>query len=408
MSPTFHIVARDGAARRGVLETPHGEVVTPAFMPVGTLGAVKGAGPHELEGLGAHIMLSNLYHLALRPGVEIIEELGGLHRFVGWHRPILTDSGGYQIMSLASLRRVDDDGVTFRAHHDGRLLRLTPEEVVDLQRRLAVDIAMVLDECPPWPTSYEAAAAALQRTNAWARRARDRHQAGDTALFGIIQGSVFERLREKALSELVELDFDGYGIGGVSVGEDRAAIRRVVAFTAPALPEAKPRYLMGLGTPADIAHGVSCGVDLFDCVLPSRNARHGLIFTRQGSLRIKNARFASDGRPLDEACSCPACRRTSRAFLHHLFRTGEITGKVLATLHNVRFYLDFMEVLRQAVEAGTLAETVTEVRRLSADAQSSSEDRSRPTDSPCSGSSTSARVSESEQAGSPCRADGSS
>jgi queuine tRNA-ribosyltransferase len=325
-------------------------------MPVGTLGAVKGIAPDRLEECGASIMLANLYHLALRPGVEIIEKLGGLHGFSGWNGPILTDSGGYQVFSLARRRSLDDEGVTFRSHVDGDLIRFTPRGVVEMQERMGVDIAMMLDECPPWPVSHEEASESLGRTFKWARSAREAWRGETGALFGIVQGSGFEDLRRRAAEDLVELDFDGYAIGGVSVGEPTAELRRIVEVTAPMLPAEKPRYLMGVGTPLDLLHSVAAGADLFDCVLPSRNARHGVLFTRAGIVRIKNAAHREDERPLDTECSCPCCRRVSRAFLHHLFRTGEITAKVLATLHNLRFYLDFVSDLREAVASGSLDE----------------------------------------------------
>jgi queuine tRNA-ribosyltransferase len=357
MPLSFEVLSRSGRARRGRLTTPHGVVETPAFMPVGTLGAVKGVTPQELSAAGASIMLSNLYHLALRPGVDIIERLGGLHAFTGWPGPILTDSGGFQVFSLEGLRKVDDDGVSFRSHLDGSPLRFTPEGVVDLQARLGVDIAMVLDECPPWPIDRSAAEASWKRTLAWARRAREAWRAnrGEQAggLFGIVQGSVFPDLRQRAAEELAGLEFDGYAIGGVSVGEPDRERREIVEWTAPALPEDRPRYLMGVGYPEDIRHAVAQGVDLFDCVLPARNARHGVLFTRQGVLKIRNARYKDDPRPIDAECGCPACRRVPRAFLHHLSRSGELTAAVLATLHNLRFYLDFLEDIRQSISLGT-------------------------------------------------------
>jgi queuine tRNA-ribosyltransferase len=355
----FRIVARDGAARCGRLETPHGVIETPAFMPVGSLGAVKGVSAPALEEAGAAIMLSNLYHLAVRPGVDRVEALGGIHAFTGWRRPILTDSGGFQVFSLARLRKVDDDGVTFRNHVDGAEMRLTPEGVVEAQRRLGVDIGMVLDECPPWPIERHAAALSLRRTLAWARRSRAAWNGAPAGLFGIVQGSVFADLRAAAVEALAAMDFPGYAIGGVSVGEPTAERRRVVEWCAPALPDAAPRYLMGVGTPSDIAHAVAQGVDLFDCVLPSRNGRHGQIFTRGGLLRIKNARYQDDPEPLERDCPCPCCRTASRAFLHHLFRVGEVTAQVLATLHNLRFYLDFVRYLREATLSGSLAETAS-------------------------------------------------
>ncbi|MDX1644173.1 MAG: tRNA guanosine(34) transglycosylase Tgt [Thermoanaerobaculia bacterium] len=350
----FEILATDGAARRGRLTTPHGVVETPAFAPVGTQGAVKGLGPLDLESLGAQLMLSNLYHLALRPGIDRLEALGGLHRFAGWERPILTDSGGYQVFSLARLRTIDDEGVTFRSHLDGDEVRFTPAWVARAQARLGVDLAMMLDECPPWPVSEEEAGEALDRTLAWAERGRAAWD-GEGGFFGIVQGSVFSFLRQRAVDALAELEFDGYAIGGVSVGEPPALRRRVVEETAPLLPTDKPRYLMGVGRPEDILHAVRQGVDLFDCVLPTRNARHGQLLTAGGVLRIKNARFRDDDRPLDSDCPCPVCARLSRATLNHLYRIGEITAQVLGTVHNLRVYLDFMQDLRDATSSGTLA-----------------------------------------------------
>ncbi|MEA2603943.1 MAG: queuine tRNA-ribosyltransferase [Acidobacteriota bacterium] len=363
MPLTFDILSTDGEARRGRLTTPHGVIETPAFMPVGTLGAVKGVTPQELEAAGASILLSNLYHLALRPGIDGIERLGGLHAFSGWRRPILTDSGGFQVWSLGGLRTVDAGSVTFRSHLDGSPLRFTPEGVVDFQERMGVDVAMVLDECTSWPVERPVAEASWERTLAWARRAREAWKEGPGGLFGIVQGSVYRELRERAARDLAALDFTGYAIGGVSVGEPVAERRAVVEWTAPLLPADRPRYLMGVGYPADILHAVAQGVDLFDCVLPARNARHAVLFTREGVLKIKNARFKDDPRPLDEACGCPACARTSRAFLHHLFRCGELTAPVLATLHNLRFYLDFMADIRQAIGLGALTDMGTLARR---------------------------------------------
>ena len=357
MSLRFDTTAGDGGARLGRLTTAHGTVDTPAFMPVGTLGAVKGMAPGQLEEAGAQVMLANLYHLSLRPGIEAIEAVGGLHAFCGWRRPILTDSGGFQVFSLARLATVDADGVTFRSHLDGSELRFTPESVVSRQLRLGVDVAMVLDECPPWPVERAAAELAVRRTGAWARRAREAWTSpAGRGLFGIVQGSVYPDLRRRAAAELAPLDFDGYAIGGVSVGEPLAERRAVVEATAPCLPADRPRYLMGMGTPADLLHAVRHGVDLFDCVMPTRNARHGLLFTRGGPLRIKNARYRDDPRPIDGSCRCPTCRRVPRALVHHLLRAREVTGVALATAHNVRFYLDFMGDLREAIAAGKLSE----------------------------------------------------
>ncbi len=351
------MLARDGAARRGRLHTPHGIVETPAFMPVGTLGAVKGVAPWQLEEAGASVMLANLYHLTLRPGIDVIERLGGLHAFTGWRRPLLTDSGGYQVFSLAARRQIDERGVTFRSHLDGSEVRFTPEWVIEAQERLGVDLAMVLDECLPWPVDEAIAVQAWERTRGWAERAlAARCRPNATALFGIVQGSTFPELRARAARELSDLPFDGYAIGGVSVGEPEADRRAIVEWTAPHLAEDRPRYLMGVGTPEDLLHAVSHGVDLFDCVLPARNGRHGLLFTRRGALRIRNSRYREDELPLDPDCGCAVCARTSRAFLHHLARAGEITAAVLATLHNLRFFLDFMGELREAIESHRLAE----------------------------------------------------
>lgn len=368
MSLRFELLARDGRARRGRVDTAHGSIETPAFMPVGTLGAVKGLAPGELEAVGAEVMLVNLYHLTLRPGIEAIERLGGLHRFTSWTRPLLTDSGGFQVFSLGAQREIDGEGVTFRSHLDGAAVRFTPESVVAAQERLGVDIAMMLDECPPWPIAEGAAEAALERTLGWARRAISaRRRAEPTALFGIAQGSVFRALRERAVVRLAELPFDGFAIGGVSVGEPEALRRAVVEWTAPLLPEASPRYLMGVGTPDDLLHAVQQGVDLFDCVLPTRNARHGLLYTRSGVLRLKNARYREDDRPLDPACLCPVCRRISRAFLHHLLRAGELTAAVLATVHNLSYFLDFMREVREAIASRRLEELVRSRALLAVD-----------------------------------------
>ncbi len=358
MALSFSVRATDGRARLGRLETPHGAIETPAFMPVGTLGAVKGVPPQLLEEAGASIQLANLYHLTLRPGIDVIERLGGIHRFTGWRRPILTDSGGFQVWSLGGMRTVDDDGVTFKSHLDGSPVRFTPESVVSSQVRMGVDIAMVLDECPPHPVEREVAERAWNRTLNWERRAREAWPGGPGGLFGIAQGSSFRDLRERAAADLSALDFDGCAIGGVSVGEPEADRRAAVEWTAPHLPEGKPRYLMGVGTPEDILHAVRWGVDLFDCVMPARNGRHGFLFSNDGPIKIKNARYRDDDRPLDPECACPTCARVSRAFLHHLFRAGEITALVLATLHNVRFYLDFMGRLRQAIQLGALPSLV--------------------------------------------------
>ena len=355
MTGRFALSATDGGARRGRLATAHGPIETPAFMPVGTTGAVKGLTPEALGATGAQVMLCNLYHLALRPGVEVVTQMGGLHAFTGWLRPILTDSGGYQVFSLAKLRTIDRDGVSFRSHLDGAERRLTPESAVSDQERMGVDIAMMLDECPAATATREQVESSLDRTTAWAARARAAWSEGPTQLFGIAQGGIFPDLRERAVAALVRLEFPGYAIGGVSVGEPAADRRRTVRQTAPLLPADRPRYLMGVGTPLDILDAVRHGVDLFDCVLPSRNARHGFLFTRRGPIRIKNAKFRNDPNPIDESCACRACACVSRGFLHHLVRSGELSGTVLATEHNVRFFLDFMRDLREAIESGVTA-----------------------------------------------------
>jgi queuine tRNA-ribosyltransferase len=382
VEPRFEVLARDGAARLGRLRTPHGVIETPAFMPVGTRGAVKGVTPQELEAAGAQVMLANLYHLTLRPGIDTVERLGGIHAFTGWRGPILTDSGGFQVFSLEGMRRIDEDGVTFRSHLDGATVRFTPAGVVSAQERLGVDIAMVLDECPPWPVDEGRARAAWERTLEWARRAvAARRRPEATALFGIVQGSSYRALRERAAADLADLPFDGFAIGGVSVGEPEAERRAVVEWTAPALPRERPRYLMGVGTPADLAHAVACGVDLFDCVLPARNGRHGLLYTRSGLLRIRNAAFRDDPGPIDPLCACPVCSRVPRALLHHLVRAGEITGAVYGTLHNLRYFLDFMADLRQAIASCRL-----ETRLRSRSGTSADGNRTESPDSPSSGS----------------------
>ena len=359
---SFAVQARDGAARRGVLTTSRGRIDTPAFMPVGTLGAVKGMAPWELESAGAQVMLCNLYHLSVRPGVASIARLGGLHRWNGWPGPILTDSGGFQVMSLAGLRSVGDGGVDFRSHLDGALLRFTPESVVADQEALGVDIGMVLDECPPWPAPVEVVERATRRTEQWARRAREVWRDGPTALFAIAQGGVDRGLRESTAAVLADLDFPGYAIGGVSVGEPEGLRHQVVTWTAPLLPADRPRYLMGVGTPLDLVRAARAGIDLFDCVLPARNARHGLLFTWDGPLRLKNAAHGLDDGPIDRRCGCPVCTRLGRAFLSHLYRAGEITAATLATRHNLQFYLDFMAELRKAIESGQLASMEASVR----------------------------------------------
>ena len=364
----FEILATDGAARRGRLTTGHGVVQTPVFMPCGTYGTVKGMTPRMLDEVGTQILLGNTFHLMLRPGDEAVRALGGLHDFMRWHGPILTDSGGYQVFSLRDLRKVSDEGVTFRSPINGDVVELTPERAIDVQRNLGADIVMSFDECTPYPVSEREAEASMRRSMAWARRGRDHHgdrgHVGDHAnlLFGIVQGGMFPGLRSSSLAELTAIGFDGYAIGGLSVGEPKDEMDAVLRHIAPAMPAARPRYLMGVGTPADLLRGVSLGIDLFDCVLPTRNARNGHLFTSRGVVRIRNAVHRSDPAPVDEQCDCYACANFSRAYLHHLDRCGEMLGGMLMTIHNLRYYHNLMARLREAIEAGTLAtfaDTVT-------------------------------------------------
>jgi queuine tRNA-ribosyltransferase len=356
-------------ARRGVLNTPHGRVDTPFFMPVGTQGAVKALRNEALEELGAQIILGNTYHLYLRPGHELIRKLGGLHRFMSWNGAILTDSGGYQVFSLSELRKITDEGVRFRSHLDGSEHLLTPEKAAEIQLALGSDIAMVLDECIATPAPREIAESALKRTMKWARRARNYFQEraqhnGDLPQwqFGIVQGATFAGLRRESAKQLLELDFPGYAIGGLAVGEPHDVTCEMTAEVTALLAKGKPRYLMGVGRPEQIADYVALGVDMMDCVLPTRAARHACIYTSEGRVLIKNARYAQDQRPLDVNCACSVCRRYTRAYLRHLFAAGELTAAILATHHNVHFYLDFMRQIREAIEFGNLVKFSSEVR----------------------------------------------
>jgi queuine tRNA-ribosyltransferase len=343
---------RDTAARRGRLSTPHGEIDTPAFMPVGTQGAVRGMLPDELRDLGAQILLANTYHLSLRPGAEVVARAGGIQRFMGWHGPVLTDSGGYQVFSLAQLRTVTEEGVRFRSHLDGAEHLLTPESAVSIQERLGSDIAMVLDECPPYPAARESVAAAVARTLRWSQRCRDRARSNLQTLFGIVQGGVHLDLREESLEATAGLGFEGVAIGGISVGEPRKLQRQVVRHVAPRLPADRPRYLMGVGFPDDILDAIAVGIDLFDCVVPTRHGRTGSVFTRDGLLNIRNAAHTEDFSPLDPDCPCPACARFTRAYVRHLVLAKEMVGVRLCTLHNLHFYLDLLARARRAIEAG--------------------------------------------------------
>ena len=361
----FQVTGTDGSARLGRLETPHGVVETPAFMAVGTQGAVKGITHRDLEGCGSQILLSNTYHLYLRPGDDLIARRGGLHRFIGWNRPMLTDSGGYQVFSLAERRTITEEGARFRSHLDGSLHMLTPEKAADIQAQLGADIAMVLDECLAYPSPVDAARTSMEMTARWAARARARQlaiRAGEVptvlatnpgqAQFGIVQGGVYPELRRESAARTVEIGFEGYAIGGLSVGEPNELMYEVVEQTTPSLPVDRPRYLMGVGTPEDLVENVARGIDMFDCVMPTRNARNGQLFTSQGRLNIKNARYAEDERPPDPECGCYTCRTCSRAYLRHLFVTGEINASTLNTLHNLHFYLDTMRAIRNAIAFG--------------------------------------------------------
>jgi queuine tRNA-ribosyltransferase len=352
----FTLLGRDGAARRGRMATAHGTVETPAFMPVGTAATVKAMRPEDVAATGAEIVLANTYHLMLRPGAERIAALGGLHRFMNWPRPILTDSGGFQVMSLAKLRAIDESGVTFRSHLDGTLYHLTPERSIEIQRLLGSDIAMAFDECTPFPATEDQARASMALSMRWARRSRDAFMPrSGHALFGIVQGSVYAGLRQESAAALRAIGFEGYAVGGLAVGEGREAMFAVLDATVPALPENAPRYLMGVGKPEDIVGAVARGIDMFDCVLPTRSGRTAQAFTRRGPVNLRNARHLDDPRPLDAACGCGACRSYSRAYLHHLVRSGEILASMLLTEHNLRYYQDLMAGLRQAIAGGTFA-----------------------------------------------------
>ena len=352
----FTVYATDGAARAATLELAHGEVKTPVFMPIGTYGAVKSVSPAELVENGTRIILGNTFHLWLRPGTEVIAAHGGLHRFIGWNGPILTDSGGYQVFSLGDLRKITEEGVRFASPVNGDRLLLTPEESMRIQRALNADIVMVFDECTPHPSSERATEESMRLSLRWALRckrwwedSRRAHEGNANALFGIVQGGMIERLRDESLAGLTNIGFEGYAIGGLSVGEPKHDKRRILAHTAPQLPADRPRYLMGVGTPEDIVEAVAAGIDMFDCVLPTRNARNGWLFTRHGDIKIRNARYRDDTRALDESCPCYACAHFSRSYLHHLQKVNEILGARLNTLHNLHYYQTLMGELRNAI-----------------------------------------------------------
>jgi queuine tRNA-ribosyltransferase len=349
----FTVRKTDGKARRGTLDLAHGAVETPAFMPVGTYGAVKTMSPEDLRGLGAQIVLGNTFHLWLRPGLDVIRAHGGLHRFMGWDRPILTDSGGFQVFSLGALRKLDEDGVTFSSPINGDKLRLTPEVSMEIQATLNSDIAMCFDECTAFPATEAQAADSMRLSMRWARRSRDAYKSSN-ALFGIVQGGVYEALREESIEALRGVGFEGYAAGGLAVGEPKEDRSRILAHTGPLLPEASPRYLMGMGTPEDLIEAVAAGFDMFDCVLPTRNARNGWLFTRNGDVKIRNARYREDPKPLDPACACYACRNFSLSYLYHLQKTNEILGARLNTLHNLHYYQELMAALRAAIEENRL------------------------------------------------------
>ena len=352
----FELLKTDGAARRGTLTLNHGVIQTPVFMPVGTYGTVKAMTPQALHDIGAQICLGNTFHLWLRPGLEVVAAHGGLHDFMNWHKPILTDSGGFQVFSLGAMRKISEEGVKFSSPHDGAKLFLTPEISMQIQKVLNSDIVMIFDECTPYPASHDEAAKSMRLSMRWAQRSRDEHNRleNGNALFGIVQGGMHEDLRDESLAGLDQIGFDGMAIGGLSVGEPKKDMERILGHVAPRMPAHKPRYLMGVGTPEDLVHSVRAGIDMFDCVMPTRNARNGHLFTRFGDIKIKNARHKTATGPLDPSCTCYTCTNFSRAYLHHLFRTGEILGSMLNTIHNLHFYQAIMAEMRAAIEAGSL------------------------------------------------------
>ena len=356
----FELLKTDGGARRGCLHTAHGLVNTPAFMPVGTAGTVKGMHPEQVKATGAEILLGNTYHLMLRPTAERVAQLGGLHKFMNWPGPILTDSGGFQVMSLSELRTMDADGVTFRSHVDGSKHRLTPERSMEIQHLLDSNITMAFDECTPFPATHEQAASSMRLSMRWAERCKTAFvERCGYGLFGIVQGGVYEDLRAESVAALTGIGFDGYAVGGLAVGEGQEEMFRVLDFTTPMMLTDRPRYLMGVGRPSDLIGSVRRGIDMFDCVMPTRSGRTGQAFVRRGQINIRNARHAHDERPLDEGCHCPTCTGYSRGYLHHLFKAGEMLGPMLLTWHNLRFYQDLMASLRAAIEEGRFEEVAT-------------------------------------------------
>jgi len=363
----YDIHATDGAARAGTIQMMRGEIRTPAFMPVGTAGTVKAMMPESVRSTGADILLGNTYHLMLRPTAERVHKLGGLHKFMNWNRPILTDSGGFQVMSLTQLRKMSEEGVTFQSHLDGSKILLTPERSMEIQRLLGSDIVMCFDECTPYPATEDQAKDSMELSMRWAQRSRDGFDSGAdhaarSALFGIVQGSVYEDLRFRSIEALQEIGFDGYAVGGLAVGEGQDMMFKVLDFTMPRMPKETPRYLMGVGKPDDIVGAVERGIDMFDCVMPPRSGRTGQGFTWRGAINMKNARHKDDMRPIQEGCACPACTQYSRAYVHHLIRAGEILGAMLLTWHNLQFYQDLMAGLRQAITDGRLTEHANNFR----------------------------------------------
>ena len=364
----FELLGSDGAARRGRLCFPRGSIETPCFMPVGTYGSVKAMTPQSLHEIGAEIILGNTFHLFLRPGLEVIERFGGLHKFIGWDKPILTDSGGFQVFSLAHRRKITEEGVRFASPVDGSKVFLSPEESMRIQRVLDSDIVMIFDECTPYPATEEVAGKSMELSLRWAERSKRAHEGNDAALFGIVQGGVYPKLRERSARALIELGFDGYAVGGLAVGEPQSERERTLEDTVPLLPQDRPRYLMGVGRPEDLVEAVRRGIDMFDCVMPTRNARNGHFFTRHGTLRIRNAKHEQDNRPIDPDCACYTCRSGfSRAYLRHLDRCNEMLGPMLGTIHNLHYYQELMAGMRLAIEQGQLDEFVLDFYRQRAE-----------------------------------------
>ena len=349
----IEILKKEGRARLGIIRTQHGEIGTPVFMPVGTQGIVKATSPKDLKEMGIKIILANAYHLYLRPGDGLIREMGGIHRFAGWDGAVLTDSGGYQIFSLGVLREIKEDGVLFQSHIDGSRHFLTPEKVIEVQENIGADILMCLDECVPYPSSYEYTKSSVELTSRWARRCKEAKKFDGAMLFGIVQGGFYRDLRLKSASELVDMDFDGYAIGGLSVGEPKSIMWEMIDTVVDMLPQGKPKYLMGLGFPEDIVEGVSRGIDMFDCVIPTRHARNGSLFTRDGRINIKHAKYVKDEHPIDETCTCYTCRTFSRAYLRHLFVSHELSSYFLNTIHNIFYYNSLLKTIREALQKGS-------------------------------------------------------